>query len=268
MNRLYFVRHAENPANLTKELSCRLVDYSLTPKGILQAQQTAAYFQDKPIHAIYTSPLKRAIETAAIIAEPLNLQPIVVENFREVNVGELECQPVTPELWAYHNSIIDAWFDGQPQRRFPGGEDYFTMWGRMRSAVEFALAGRTHQNVIVVGHGGIFTFTLKDLCRNIDVAWLRTMKNHNCAITEIMFDPRNGHLRGELISWASHAHLSGEAADLVYGVLQVEGVNHKNISKDLRQDISSAVTSRVASMFDSTHEKIYTNGRNDAGQER
>lgn len=227
MNRLYFIRHAENPANLTKELSCRLVDYSLTPKGILQAQQTAAYFQDKPIHAIYTSPLKRASETATIIAEPLNLQPMVVENFREVNVGELEGQPVTAELWAYHNSIIDAWFDGQPERCFPGGEDYFTMWGRMRSAVAEALAGRTNQNIIVVGHGGIFTFTMKDLCRNIDVAWLRTMKNHNCAITEIMFDPTSDNLQGELISWASHTHLSGDAADLVYGVLQLESI-HSN----------------------------------------
>ena len=69
LNRLYLVRHGENMANLTKEFSYRHVDYSLTPKGVLQAQQTAAYFTDKHIHEIYTSPLKRAVETADIIPQ-------------------------------------------------------------------------------------------------------------------------------------------------------------------------------------------------------
>ena len=41
MNHLYLVRHGENVANLTKEFSCCKVDYSLTAKGVLQAQQTA-----------------------------------------------------------------------------------------------------------------------------------------------------------------------------------------------------------------------------------
>jgi len=60
-NRLYLVRHGENLANLTKEFSYRQVDYSLTPKRVLQAQQTAACFTDKNIHEIYASPLKRAV---------------------------------------------------------------------------------------------------------------------------------------------------------------------------------------------------------------
>jgi probable phosphoglycerate mutase len=34
MNTIYLVRHGENPANLTKEFSCRHVDYPLTEKGI------------------------------------------------------------------------------------------------------------------------------------------------------------------------------------------------------------------------------------------
>jgi probable phosphoglycerate mutase len=228
VNRLYLIRHAENPANLTKQLSCRLVDYSLTPKGVLQAQQTAEYFQDKTINAIYTSPLKRAMETAAIIAQPLGLQPIVIEEFRELNVGELEGQPVTRELWAYHDSIIEAWFDGKPEICFPGGEDYFGLWGRMRRGVEQALAGRINQNIIVVGHGGMFTFTLKDFCRDIDLNWLRRVRNHNCAVTEVIVTRPNGKIEGELISWASHAHLHGEAADLVVGMLEVnQTTNHK-----------------------------------------
>ncbi len=46
MIKIYLVRHGENVANLTKEFSHRKVDHSLTPKGRLQAKQTAAYFKD------------------------------------------------------------------------------------------------------------------------------------------------------------------------------------------------------------------------------
>ena len=47
INRIYLVRHGENRANLTKEFSYRLVDYPLTEKGILQAQQTARISRTK-----------------------------------------------------------------------------------------------------------------------------------------------------------------------------------------------------------------------------
>lgn len=103
MNYLYWVRHGENPANIAKQFSCRLVDYPLTPKGVLQAQQTADYFRDKAIHEVYASPLKRAVQTAEIIAAPLELAVHTVEHFREVNVGTLESQPPTAEVWTFHD---------------------------------------------------------------------------------------------------------------------------------------------------------------------
>src|SRR5438045_8885112 len=109
MTKLYLVRHGENKANITKEFSYKKVDYSLTPRGVLQAQQTADYFRDKKIEAIYSSPLKRAIETAHIIAKPLGLAVITVENFREVNVGDLEGQVVRRETWQTYLGVMKEW---------------------------------------------------------------------------------------------------------------------------------------------------------------
>jgi broad specificity phosphatase PhoE len=86
MPTIYLVRHGENPANLTRQFSCRLVDYSLTPRGVQQAEQTALYFGRLPIGAVFASPLKRAVETATIIAQPLELEVQLLEQFREVNV--------------------------------------------------------------------------------------------------------------------------------------------------------------------------------------
>ncbi len=222
MNRLYLVRHGENPANLTKEFSYRRVDYGLTPKGFLQAKQTAESFKKKAIHAVYSSPLKRAAETAGIIAAELGLRVEIIENLSEVNVGDLEGQPVTPELWAYHDSIIAAWLGGKPETRFPNGENYFMLWQRTQAAFEKIVAGREGQNLVVVGHGGMFSFTLHDLCPGVDLNVLRATENHNCSITEVEIESRNGRLSGRLIAWARFDHLHGVAAELVSGTLKHE----------------------------------------------
>lgn len=220
MNTIYLVRHAENPANLTKEFSYKKVDYSLTPKGVIQAQQTAEYFKDKNIDAIYTSPLKRTRETAHIIGQSLGLEPIVMEHFREINVGSLEGQPPTEEVWAVHNRIIMSWFTGTPERPFPDGENYITLLERMRTGLQEVTRDRDNQNIVIVGHGGIFSATIKDICQNVDLRELLKKENHNCAITEIELDCTNDTVAGTLKCWASHSHMNGEAADLVTGFIR------------------------------------------------
>ena len=218
MNTLYLVRHGENPANLTKEMSYRLVDYSLTEKGILQAQQTAAHFIGRGIDEIYTSPLKRAFETAQIIAGTLGLPCTVVEEFREVNVGSLEGQPVTATLWKTHNEIIHAWFDGRTDLRFPDGESFTELVERFTTSLRPILGRGDGRRIILVGHGGTFLFSAPTLCPGLSFTDLLTIDNSNCSVSEIhMPDPAPG-FGGELRAWARADHLSGYAADLVSGV--------------------------------------------------
>ncbi len=217
MNKLYLVRHGENLANLTKEFSYRYVDYSLTPKGRLQAQQTAAYFRDKSIHEIYSSPLKRAIETAAIIGQELGVLPVVMENFREINVGDLELEPVSADTWERHNRIFFQWIAGNADLCFPGGEDYHSLWQRLSGGIRQIIAGKSGRNIIVVGHGGIFSTTLKDLCPNLDLDRMLANPSNNCSITEIDIELVGDRPAGKLVRWSSYDHLSGEAAKLVPG---------------------------------------------------
>jgi len=220
MNRLYLVRHGENVANLTKEFSSRRVDYSLTEKGVLQAQQTAMALAGQDIHEIFSSPLKRARETAEIIGEHLGLPVTVVDEFREIDVGDLELRPPTAEAWAYHNEVLTGWVTGHPERRFPGGDNYCTLTARVRAGLKRITAGKDDCTLLVVGHGGIFVMTLPDLVPGVDLEWLFRTGSHNCSISQILLDGHRdgGHLQAELVEWGSCAHLSGEAARLVSGL--------------------------------------------------
>jgi broad specificity phosphatase PhoE len=223
MNRLYWVRHGENLANITKEFSYKIVDYPLTPKGVLQAQQTAEYLADKHIHEIYASPLKRAVETAEIIAARLRLPVTVMENFREVNVGQLEGVPGTLALWEQHNQIIADWLSGKPERTFPGGEDYFTLLGRIRAGLQEITDHKTGRNQLVVAHGGNLSFTLKDWCKTVDAEWIKKHPTENCSISEILLEWQGDQVLGQLVSWASYTHLHSAAAEFVSAYVNTEG---------------------------------------------
>jgi broad specificity phosphatase PhoE len=220
MNRVYLVRHGENRANLTKEFSYKKVDYPLTAKGVLQAHQTGEHFKGKEIHEIYSSPLKRAQQTAKIIAGYLDMRVSEMEIFREVNVGSLECHPDFKEAWEINHRIVKTWMGGQPEEPYPDGENLLEIQQRMRAGIEQVVRGKIGRNILIVAHGGIFTFSLSGLCPEIDAESLINSENHNCSITEIEAGNRNGDLDCQMVSWASHTHLRGEAAKLVSAVFK------------------------------------------------
>lgn len=218
MNRVYLVRHGENPANLLKQFSHKLIDYSLTPKGIVQSQQTAAFFKDKQVDAIYSSPLKRARETAEIIGAELGVPVGEIEEFREINVGRLEAEPPSAENWNAYFAIARDWFEGRLDSGFPEGENYHQLLARMQAGLAKALAGRENQTVVIVAHGGLFIATIKALCPDIDQTMLLTTENHNCSISELSLEQHGAGFTGEVVGWAACNHLSGDAADFVVAV--------------------------------------------------
>ncbi len=220
-NTLYLIRHGENPANLTKEFSYKLVDYSLTPKGVLQAQQTAEYFKKKPGDAIYSSPLKRAQETAEPIAQVINSPVTLIEEFREVNVGDLEKSKPTLENWEFHDQVLRDWLHGHPERSFPNGENYLTLIDRIQRGLLKTVTGRDRHHIVIVAHGGTIAAAVHHLCPDDIKKGQGYGPMGNCAITEIELTHSGDQLSGRLVKWAASDHLSGEAAKLISGTPQV-----------------------------------------------
>ncbi|WP_068469744.1 histidine phosphatase family protein [Candidatus Protochlamydia phocaeensis] len=78
----YFVRHGETDFNLRQILTSE-EDVSLNERGIQQAKSIQLIIEKLPIKTICVSPLKRAQETKAILAERLACPTIIIENLRE-----------------------------------------------------------------------------------------------------------------------------------------------------------------------------------------
>ena len=225
MNRLYFIRHAEGVDNVARQFSGRKVDRPLTRRGRGQARETGDHLAGKKIDAIYCSTMKRSLETAWIIARRLNMEPIALEEFREVDVGDLDGKDFSAETWGAYHHVVNEWFTGNARAAFPGGEDYTATWGRMRRGLEQMLDGRTDRTLVLVGHAGLFIATLKELCPDLDINWLKNAEYYNCAITELEIESVDGQFQARLIDWANFSHLSEETLTRVPGIPPMESVN-------------------------------------------
>src|SRR5713226_3857361 len=89
---LYLIRHAATEANLARpaHLQGRRHDPPLARVGIRQAEATRDFLAIRPIEHCYSSPLLRAVQTAAIVAAPHGLSPIPLEALTECDVGTWE----------------------------------------------------------------------------------------------------------------------------------------------------------------------------------
>lgn len=87
--KLYLVRHGESTGNITRTF-CGHTDVELTPNGVYQAQNMAKLFNNIDVERIYSSPLKRAYNTAKEISKIKNMDIIVNDLLKERNFGDFE----------------------------------------------------------------------------------------------------------------------------------------------------------------------------------
>jgi probable phosphoglycerate mutase len=88
----YFLRHGETEANRLGLIAGQ-TDIPLNETGWRQARTAAGLLEGCGIGAIYSSPLRRARDTAQCVAERLGLEVVVLDGLAERNWGELEGRP-------------------------------------------------------------------------------------------------------------------------------------------------------------------------------
>lgn len=91
--RLVLVRHAETVWVERGLLHGRL-ESPLSSAGRRQAERTAQRLRGERFDALYTSPKGRAVETAAVLGRAVGLEPVLLDELREIDFGWLEGRPI------------------------------------------------------------------------------------------------------------------------------------------------------------------------------
>jgi broad specificity phosphatase PhoE len=164
MTTVHLVRHAQ-AAKIQG-------DPGLTATGREQAQRVAALLRLRPIVALYASPLRRAVETAATLSEALALPVALDARLRErANWGDDPAQswPEFLAMWTHSDRERD-WLP-------PVGDSPAAAARRMAAFLKMTMELHGGQEIVAVTHGGILGDWLTeqfpdDYLAALDVRWL------------------------------------------------------------------------------------------------
>ena len=150
---LILVRHAECQGNIENRLS-GITDFKLTKNGKEQLKPLGLELKNEKIDVIYSSPLRRAMETARAIAKYSNIKNIHMEhNLKEINYGV--CDGVEwKEINERYPQIYKMWKEiyNYPVN-IPLQEEYSEVQKRMINSIKKICTYNDGKNICIVSHG-------------------------------------------------------------------------------------------------------------------
>jgi broad specificity phosphatase PhoE len=149
MKRILLVRHGETEWN-AQEIFRGRRDVPLNKVGVRQAQLLGDYLEDLKIEAIYSSPLRRALDTAASIAGHHGLTVSVAPDLIDINFGAWEGL-THQEVKSRYGELYRRWLQEPHLVRIPDGESLGDVRKRAGSVVAMAVSKHSGA-VVLVSH--------------------------------------------------------------------------------------------------------------------
>lgn len=177
---LYLVRHGETDYNRNRIMQGRRINSSLNALGRKQAEALARRFEDVPLDAIYTSTLRRALQTAdAVAANHPDTPRYSLAGLDEMSWGIYEGEPWSDRLKTMLDAMYERWDSGDFDFRVDEGESINEVQQRCTEAVAQILDEHPGGTILVVSHGRL----LRVLLATILEAGLARMNEFNHANT-------------------------------------------------------------------------------------
>lgn len=151
--RLVLIRHGEPEREAEGRCYGRL-DIGLSDAGRKQIQDKLKLIRNFKAVALYASPLKRAMESAAIAGASLGLQPTVAPDLQEINFGCFEGLTYS-EIEKLYPEEFRVWMERPAEIKFPQGESFAEVKARVLRFKEFLLETHAGEAVVLVSHGGV-----------------------------------------------------------------------------------------------------------------
>ena len=147
---ILLVRHGQTNSNVNG-FYMGWSDEDLNETGYTQVRLLSSRLADLPIASVYTSPLRRAYNTAVILAEPHKLDLKVLDDLTEIRLGDWqglhidEIKRRWPELW--QQSRVDP-----SEITMPSGESFRQVTERAVRVFEVVVGANLGKQAVIVTH--------------------------------------------------------------------------------------------------------------------
>ncbi len=160
---IFLVRHAEAAGADGQKRYVGQMDPDLSPLGVRQAEELGAAFRHRPVRAVFSSDLRRAMRTALPIAGSHGCRPEPVRDLREIGLGEWEGRTFD-EVRAQYPEEFERRGQDLAGYRPPGGESFADLQQRALRAFT-DIAEKTGGDLVIVAHAGVNRVILCHLMR-------------------------------------------------------------------------------------------------------
>ncbi len=143
---IYYTRHGQTDWNLDYKIQGRK-DIPLNETGRKEAEELRIKIQDIPLDIIYSSPLKRAYETAEIARGNRDIPLLTDNRLAEEYYGQFEGVSRHNEKYKEQRQHFFC--------RYPGGEGYLDVAYRVYSLLHELEETCPDKNILIVAHGGM-----------------------------------------------------------------------------------------------------------------
>ncbi|MDA7977221.1 MAG: histidine phosphatase family protein [Pirellulales bacterium] len=200
---LYLLRHGATPNNelIPPRIQGQTSNDGLSARGIQQATVTSKLLASFPISAVYASPLRRAHETAATIADVHQLEVIDVDALTECDVGDWGGM-TWPEIAANQPERYRQFQEDPATHGYAGGENLRQLVDRVAPAFQRIMQENLGRTVVAVAHNVVNRAFLASLL-GVPPARGRSIYQDNCGINVIRYK-KDGPAKVLIVNSALH----------------------------------------------------------------
>jgi len=150
MTAIVLIRHGETDWNIIGRYQGQ-ADPPLNPKGRMQAQKLAKELSQNSLDVIYSSPLRRTLETAKIISNKLKIDVINEPRIMEIHQGDWQTRLRT-EIEERYPDLFAAWEITPWEVTPPGGEHLKEVQQRVSTALDDIIRMNNGKKIGIVTH--------------------------------------------------------------------------------------------------------------------
>lgn len=181
--KIYLIRHGHiNTGNEKRYIG--ITDIPLDDIGKVQAQEIRDFFKSIEFEKIFSSPLKRCVETSEIIGEGRNVEICRLKNFMEINMGDWDNKSIDyikskyPKEYEARGKTIDSYVP-------PNGESFNMLAERVMSGFNDVICDCS-DNTIIVAHAGVNRIIISKLT-GVPIQDIFTIKQHYACISQLYY---------------------------------------------------------------------------------
>lgn len=159
--RLLLIRHAETAPSVQGRCY-GVLDVELSPRGVSRANSLADVLRHETIDAVYSSPLRRAVDSALPLARALERELSIEDGLGELDFGR--CEGLTySEIETAFPEVFREWMTSPATVVFPEGESLADLQRRAWTTLDQLRARHRTGTVAIYTHAGVLRAVLARL---------------------------------------------------------------------------------------------------------